>query len=195
MRAEDLDNLVQSAANRDAAAFAQLVRRFKGMVLGIALSRVRDWHLAEDVAQETFVEAYLELPKLRSSAAFPPWLRRIAIKQCDRVTRRRVPNTANVDATARDGDPLMSAQRLEMQTIVIAALEKLPQPERDVIAMFYLQGRRVSDVARFLGTSSAVVSERSRPYRAGGICAPGQTRITTALASRVDRSNTQNRER
>jgi len=50
-----------------------------------------DSGLAQDVAQEAFIDAYLSLGKLREPAAFPGWFRRIVLKQIDRVQRRRRP--------------------------------------------------------------------------------------------------------
>src|SRR6185369_14316622 len=52
-------------------------------------SIVRDYHLAEDAAQEAFVEAYRSLPELREPAAFGAWFRAVIYKYCDRMTRRK----------------------------------------------------------------------------------------------------------
>ncbi|NIR02616.1 MAG: RNA polymerase subunit sigma-24, partial [Gemmatimonadales bacterium] len=62
---------------------------FQDMAVGYAYSILGDFHLAEDAAQEAFVQAYLDLRKLRVPQAFPSWLRRIVFKQCDRFTRRK----------------------------------------------------------------------------------------------------------
>jgi DNA-directed RNA polymerase specialized sigma24 family protein len=61
------------------AAFNGLVKRYQNMVYGCAYAVLRDFHQAEDVAQESFIDAYLNLDKLENPKAFPGWLRRIVI--------------------------------------------------------------------------------------------------------------------
>jgi RNA polymerase sigma-70 factor (ECF subfamily) len=55
----------------------------------VRLALLGDSHLAEDVAQEAFVEAYRKLSALREPRAFAGWLRKIVLKHCDRITRKR----------------------------------------------------------------------------------------------------------
>ena len=50
---------------------------------------LKDVHLADDVAQEAFIEAYLNLSRVYSPRAFPGWLRRIVFKFCGRLTRKK----------------------------------------------------------------------------------------------------------
>ena len=87
----DLDLLIMSAAAGDVCAFEQLVLRFQGMAVGYAFAILGDFHLAEDAAQEAFVEAYAKLASLREPRAFAGWLKRIVFKHCDRLTRRKRP--------------------------------------------------------------------------------------------------------
>ena len=89
---EELRSLVSCAAAGDVDAYGRLVRRFQDMAYGYAYSLLGDFHLAQDVAQDAFLRAYLGLGKLDEPAAFPGWFRRIVFKYCDRMTRRkRVP--------------------------------------------------------------------------------------------------------
>ncbi|MFD2172297.1 RNA polymerase sigma factor [Tumebacillus lipolyticus] len=70
-------------------AFGQLVLRFKDMAFAVAYERLFDPHLVEDAVQEAFTEAFLHLPKLGEPSAFPGWLKRIVIRQCNRIMRRK----------------------------------------------------------------------------------------------------------
>ena len=74
---EELEAIFARAQQGDVAAYGQVVRRFQDMAVGYAGAVLGDFHLAEDAAQEAFVEA------------FAPWLRRIVFKQCDRTLRCR----------------------------------------------------------------------------------------------------------
>jgi len=76
--------------------------------------RCHDFHLAEDAAQEAFLEAHAYLSRLREPAAFPSWLRRIVFKHCDRFTRKRqfrlVPLEDDMRSDARNPAELLEAQ-------------------------------------------------------------------------------------
>src|SRR6185295_18802542 len=93
-----LEGLIQRARNGDADAYEDIVRRFQDMAVGYGYSIIRDFQLAEDAAQEAFLEAYRNLDKLREPAAFPGWFRRIVFKQCDRITRARSFTNVPLDA-------------------------------------------------------------------------------------------------
>ena len=79
---DDLNRLVTRAQAGDTDAYGELVRRFQDMAYGYAYAIVGDLELAEDAAQEAFIEAYRCLPSLREPFAFPGWLKRIVFKHC-----------------------------------------------------------------------------------------------------------------
>lgn len=87
--------LVEQAAQDDLRqrhdAFEALIVLFQPMAYGQAYRLLQDRHMAEDAVQEAFLNAWLHLPQLSEPAAFPGWLRRIVMTQCDRLTRRKTP--------------------------------------------------------------------------------------------------------
>ena len=68
-------------------AFAELVRRFQNLILTRAQEKLNDQHWAQDVAQETFLSAWLNLERLQHPRAFPSWLKRILNSQCHKALR------------------------------------------------------------------------------------------------------------
>ena len=74
---EESATLVERSRSGDLDAFEALVRRFQDMACGYAYSILGDFHLAEDAAQEAFVDAYRNLGQLREPRAFPGWFRRV----------------------------------------------------------------------------------------------------------------------
>src|SRR5436853_7607343 len=66
----------------DTGAYGQLVRRYQGHVYGLAYSILRDWSEAQDMTQEAFVRAYVNLGTLKVRGKFAAWLRRIAFSTC-----------------------------------------------------------------------------------------------------------------
>src|ERR671930_94620 len=93
-----LTTLVSAAQAGDLDAFGQVVERFQRMAYAVAYAMLGDAHLAEDVAQEAFIEAYICLPKLREPAAFPGWFRRIVFKRGDRLIRGKSLATVPIEA-------------------------------------------------------------------------------------------------
>jgi RNA polymerase sigma factor (sigma-70 family) len=86
---ERITLLVCAAQAGDDLSFAELVRNYQDIVVAYATSILGDYYLAEDAAQEAFIEVYRGLPALREPAAFAGWLRTIVFKHCDRLTRRK----------------------------------------------------------------------------------------------------------
>ena len=88
----DLSGLVARSQAGETAAFGELTRHYQDMAFGYALALLSDFHLAQDVTQESFLAAYLGVSSLQDPAAFPAWLRGIVRHQCGRcaaATRTR----------------------------------------------------------------------------------------------------------
>ena len=111
-----LVDLVVRAKDGDEAAYGELIRRFQAMAFGYSFAVLGDYHLAQDAAQEAFLEAHGAIRKMDVPAAFPAFLRRIVHKHCDRLTRRKQLLRANVEALraamlAKYPDVLQETQR------------------------------------------------------------------------------------
>src|SRR5262245_57290013 len=149
-----LREFILSARAGDLQAFAALVRRFQDGAVGYALSRLGELSLAEDAAQEAFLEAYQQLPRLREPAAFTVWLRKIILKQCDRIARRRrvptEPLDGSTDRAAAGPDPSEHAERRELFARVLAAINDLVEMERAVVLLFYFGDHSHEEISDFL---------------------------------------------
>jgi RNA polymerase sigma factor (sigma-70 family) len=160
----DIATLIHQTRDGDTDAFAEVVRRFQDMAIGYGYSLLRDLQLAEDVAQEAFLDAYLCLPQLREPAAFPGWFRRIVFKQCDRVLRKQglvvVPLEAEVETSVRQLSQVEEFEQREMKDQVWAAIDTLPEHERTPVLLYYLGGHSQKEVAAFLGVPETAIKKR-----------------------------------
>src|SRR5437016_950642 len=84
----DADLVTRTRAG-DITAFEALVRRYRGLVFGLAYHQLGRFEDAEDAAQEAMVEAYVKLGHLREPERFAGWLRRIVAGKAAEVARRR----------------------------------------------------------------------------------------------------------
>ena len=159
-----LESLVEKARDGDDDAYESIVRRFQDMAVGYGYSILRDFQLAEDAAQESFLEAYRNIDKLREPAAFPGWFRRIVFKQCDRITRNRsfaiVPLDAVEDRASQQPTQADAIEQREMNDKIITAVDSLPDHERAATMLYYISGYSQEEVAEFLDVPVTTIKKR-----------------------------------
>jgi RNA polymerase sigma factor (sigma-70 family) len=164
-----LAHLVRQAQTNDLGAYNQIVRRFQDMAVTYAYSLLSDFHLAEDVAQEAFVAAYLDLPKLKRPEAFPGWFRRIVHNRCGRFTRGKrllLVSLDEVDAELTEQkNPAELFEEQEMVQRVQTALQILPEHERSVVMLYYIGQFTQNKIASFLSVPETTVINRLRSSR------------------------------
>ena len=164
----DLDyiDVVKLAQQGDLEAYGVLVERFQDMAYGYAYARLNDAHLAEDIAQEAFVEGFQQIGHLRHAEAWPSWLQRLVFKHCDRVWRHKSLVTVTLDAVGEIGTDVMSPEEQvmdrELKTQVMAAIHALPEDEKTVLTLFYMGEYSQQDIAVFLDVSVDTIKNRLR---------------------------------
>jgi len=89
--------LVQRTLQGDKNAFDRLVSKYQGAVYGLCLHLVGNFADAQDLAQEAFVRAYLELYQLREPSKFANWLYRVTANVCKMWLRKRKTDIASLD--------------------------------------------------------------------------------------------------
>ena len=144
------------------AAFTSLVQQSQHIVLGLALSSLRDVEDARDAAQDAFTTAWHRLRQLRDPSAFAPWLKAIVATACSRRRRRRVLRPERV---APPASVEADVRRVDYQSIVASALERLPEGERHVTVLFYFMGYTVPQIARQLRLKPGTVGKRLHSAR------------------------------
>ena len=161
---EHLRAALERAKAGDLDGFASLVERFQDMAVGYAYSVLGDFHLAEDAAQEAFLEACPNLHKVYGPEAFPGWLKRIVFKNCDRILRRKkVASTQLEDAdlvAGTDGSPESAAEARELEVEIREAVGSLPPTTRSAITLFYVSDYSQREICEFLGIPATTLKSR-----------------------------------
>ena len=177
--------LVTRAREGDVPAFEELVRRYQAIAFRVAWLAVRDRGDAEDAVQEAFVKAYFALPRFRPGSPFRPWILRIVANEAHnrrRSSRRRdglalrVAAADPVDAVASPETAVLGRSDADA---LLAALDRLPERERMVVAFRYLFEMSEAETAEALDLRPGTV--KSRLSRA-------LARLRTELASAPMRS-------
>lgn len=142
--------VVALASNGDAEAFDELVRRKQSSVRSLMRRLSNDRTLAEDLAQNVFVEMWKSLPKLESPAAFSTWLRRIALNVWFQHSRKKQLLVLDNEAGAYTADAWTSHSP-DHAIDLAAALGFLPVPVRCCVVLAYQEGMSHGEIAKAIG--------------------------------------------
>ena len=83
------EQLIELCKDGDLSALEELLNRYRNSLMAFICSVVRDYHLAEDIFQETFIRIYREARRFRSGAVFKTWLYTIAMNRCRDALRKK----------------------------------------------------------------------------------------------------------
>ena len=167
--------LIQRVLEGDDTAFSVLVRKYQKPVHALAWRKIGDFHIAEDITQETFLKAYQRLSTLKEPQSFASWLYVIAANHCSTWLRKKrlwtqsLENTSSValERTTYSGYLIAENERVTMETqreVVKKLLAKLQESDRTVITLYYFGGMSYEEISKFLGVSVGTI--KTRVYRA-----------------------------
>ena len=151
---DDWELLEQFRTGRSQPAFAELVRRHAGFVYATCRRRVRDAHLAEDVAQAVFLVLARRPPTRSGAASLAGWLHRTAVYACHNAMRaEQIRQHHEREAAARRRERASPASPSELCVELEWALDAISPRDRDALLLRYYQGRDVAEVGQALGVS------------------------------------------
>jgi RNA polymerase sigma-70 factor, ECF subfamily len=160
--------LVQRCVAGDPGAFERLVREHMNTVLGLAYNYVGDFSAAEDIAQETFVQAFQSIDSLRDGSRFKVWLLRIARNKCI-DTLRRNPRMISLDQHKElEREISMKSARTPgddqgvafAEADLLSALNSLRVDYREIFIMKHIDNLSYKEIAEILGMTISAVGEK-----------------------------------
>ena len=168
--------LIQQSLAGDQSAFANLVKKYQKSVHALAWRKIGDFHIAEEVTQDTFLQVHKKLGTLKDPHRFEGWLYRIASRQCHAWLRKKRMQTQSLEET----DPALIEKMTYSQyiaeeqakaatdaqrSIVHKLLARLQESERTVVTLHYFGEMTVEEISRFLGVSASTIKSRLRRAR------------------------------
>ena len=167
--------LIQRVLEGDDAAFSALVKKYQRSVHALAWRKVGDFHIAEDITQETFLKAYQRLSTLKEPQSFASWLYVITANHCKAWLRKKrtwiqsleETSSTQLERATYSGHIIAENERMTEETqreVVKELLEKLQESDRTVITLYYLGGMTYEEISNFLGVSVGAI--KSRLHRA-----------------------------
>jgi RNA polymerase sigma factor (sigma-70 family) len=160
--------LVERARRGDERAYQEIVHAYQGIAFRTAFLFARNAADAEDAAQEAFVKAYRALGRFRPGAPFRPWLLQIVANEArnrrrsaarrDALVLRAAASEPSGEAAPSPEAALLAAERRQE---LLAAVEALPQDQRDTIACRYFLDLSEEETAQVLGVRRGTVKSRT----------------------------------
>ena len=157
----DIALVTQVAVFHNKRAFDQLVRKYQSPVRRFFLNQtLGDAQLSDDLAQETFIKAYLNITKFRGLSSFSTWLMRIAYNVFyDNVRSRK--QTEDIDSTAVLRQSA-SAGDSNLKMDIYAALGLLKDDERTCITLQLIDGYPIEQISKITGIPDNTVKSHLR---------------------------------
>ena len=191
MKNEDAQ-LVNRFLSGDEGAFTALVKKHQKSIHALTWRKVGDFHIAEELTQDTFLKAYQKLGTLKNPNQFAGWLYVIADRLCIAWHRKQKPPMESLETTTGEEIEESSYRHYEdeqrkeaatehRQGHVRSLLEKLPESERTVVTLHYLGEMTTKEISKFLGVSVNTI--KSRLQRARNRLKEQETMIQETLGS------------
>ena len=165
--------LIHRVLDGDNTAFTELVNKYQKPVHALVWRKVGDFHIAEEITQDTFLKAYQRLATLKKPQRFSSWLYVIAANHCSTWLRKKRLRTQSLEETSSvqlekatySGYVIEENERTAVETrreAVKTLLAKLQESERTVITLYYFGEMSSVEISAFLGVSENTIRSRLR---------------------------------
>lgn len=170
----DDTQLIRGAQLGDTAAFEELVRQYDRAVLRLAVHLTGSQEDGQDIYQEAFLRAYVNIGSFRFECSFYTWIYRIVTNLCLDHLRKRSSRYRDLTTTiSSDGEEEQILDRIpdqragaspernmasrELRTCIVRAMQRLSPRERVVFELKHYHGLRLRTVAGILNTSEGTI--------------------------------------
>ena len=165
--------LIHRVLNGDENAFSALVKKYQKQVHALAWRKIGDFHIAEEITQDTFLRAYQKLRTLKKPQRFASWLYVIAANRCNTWLHKKhfrtqlMKNKGNAQPKKASYSEYVveENERISIEAqreVVKKLLAKLEESERTVMTLHYFGEMSCTEIGVFLGVSANTIKSRLR---------------------------------
>ena len=169
MRKPSDTTLIRRSIRGDRGAFVALIRRHSQPLAALIRRHMDDLHHAEDVLQETLLQAWVGLSRLRDPHRFRAWIFQVARNRCrdfhKSAQRRHRPTDRDTLATYVNRMGRAARRTGDERGDVTSAMEEIPRTERKVAQLFYREGLTIAEIAKRTHAPAGTVKRRLHDAR------------------------------
>jgi RNA polymerase sigma factor (sigma-70 family) len=155
------DELVERCKRGDPQSFQQLYRQYSKAMYNTSLRIVNNTADAEDVLQESFLDAFRSLHDFHYRSTFGAWLKRIVINKSINILRKRRNDFVDMESTelqvVTDDEPANEEEMQYKVEEVKRMITRLPDGYRTVLSLYLLEGYDHEEISQILNISHNTV--------------------------------------
>ncbi|MCM3603297.1 RNA polymerase sigma factor SigW [Robertmurraya korlensis] len=164
---------IKQVLKGDQSAYGEIVEIYKDKVFQLCYRILGNRHEAEDMAQEAFIRAYINISSFNIDLKFSTWLYRIATNLCiDRIRKKKPDYYLDAEVSGTDGLTMYSQiasdsilpedeiENLELQETIQREITKLPEKYRSVIVLKYIEELSLNEISEILDIPLGTVKTR-----------------------------------
>jgi RNA polymerase sigma-70 factor, ECF subfamily len=164
---------IKQVLKGDQDAFAEVIELYKDKVFQICFRMLGNRHEAEDISQEAFIRAYVNIHTFNQKRKFSTWLYRIATNLCiDRIRKKKPDYYLDAEVKGTDGLTMYSqvaadgqlpeeeVEEMELQAEIQRQILKLPDKYRSVIVLKYIEELSLQEISEILDLPLGTVKTR-----------------------------------
>ena len=160
-----MEELIQRAQHNDKEAFTQIILELDNELYKIAKTRITNEADIQDAIQETMIETYKSIKKLKDPKKFKKWLIKILINKCNRIYKRKYKKDISIDEYNIDNYIVLNNYKdIEDELNFYSLIKDLKYEERIIVILYYMEQYNISDIKEILGMNENTI--RTHLYRA-----------------------------
>ncbi len=163
--------VIQEILSGNTALFEIIIRRYNPVLYKTGRGYGFDHHDTEDLMQETFISSFQNLSKFENRSTFKTWIIRIMLNKCyhkSQQSYQKKPtveisvnqNSGSMFLTTNNSNPDKSIINKELNNVIEAALNKLPEDYRMTFTLRELTGLSITETAELMSVTSSNVKVR-----------------------------------
>ena len=160
-----MEELITKAQKGDTEAFTKIIISMKNELYKIAKTRITNESDIDDVIQETMLETFRSIKKLRDPKKLKMWIIKILINKCNKVYRKKYKKEISIDEYNLDNYIVINSQKnIEDDINFYQLIQNLKYEERIVVLLFYMEEYSVEEISKMIKMNQNTV--KTNLYRA-----------------------------